>query len=273
MPRRTLSALALIALACAPPADSRPTAPQQVVFTAEDHAFTGPDSIAPGVTSIQMVNRGEQTHHLILARLDEGKTLDSVIAVLSSEPIVIPEWIHLVGAASEVTPGDSTGAVMDLKPGNYLAFCVIPDQTTGAPHMVLGMSRTMVVQGARHDAPLPTNAVDLRLSEFTYQIPKLAAGTHTFRVINDGVQPHEVILVRLAEGATMEQFVAAFAPGAAAPPPGRQMGGSGALSADEENWWTVTLTSGNYAMICLVPDPVSGVPHLAMGMATAFTIE
>jgi hypothetical protein len=113
---------------------------------------------------------------------------------------------------------------------------------------------------------------EIRLSDFTYALPALTAGTHTFKVVNAGPQPHEAQLIRLNDGVTMEQYLAAMAPGATAPPPGTDLGGSGAISQGIDNWWTVTLAPGNYLVVCFVPDPADGKPHVMKGMVQQFTV-
>ncbi len=72
--------------------------------------------------------------------------------------------------------------------------------------------------------------------------------------------------MRLNDGTTPQQFLAALAPGAAGPPPGAFLGGPGALSMGEGDYWTVTLKSGTYLLLCFVPDAASGAPHFVMGM-------
>ena len=42
-------------------------------------------------------------------------------------------------------------------------------------------------------------------------------------------------------------------------------GGAGFVSFD--------LPAGDYAAICQIPDPASGKPHLALGMAKGFTVK
>ncbi|MEX0692759.1 MAG: hypothetical protein WD934_05830 [Gemmatimonadales bacterium] len=66
MRRLLLTSVAVVALgACA---GAEPAMPQDVAFTATDFAFTGPDTIAPGVTTIRMENHGENPHHRSAAR-------------------------------------------------------------------------------------------------------------------------------------------------------------------------------------------------------------
>lgn len=270
--RRPLLALAFLA-ACAPAPDApEATAPQAATFTATDFTFTGPDSLAPGITMFQVVNAGAQDHHLMLAQLDSGKTAQDVIDAFSASSSSVPAWMIWRGGASAVAPHDSTGAVTDLVEGRYVVLCFVPDPADGAPHFMKGMHKEIVVRGPRHEAQPPVADAEIRLSEFAFATPAMTAGTRTFAVVNDGKQVHELQLVRLNEGATVEALMASYAPGApAGPPPGVSVGGSGAISPGLTNYWTVTLPAGNYVLLCHVPD-VDGAPHSVKGMVQAFSI-
>ena len=248
-------------------------APQEVSFTAQEFAFSGPDSIAPGVTRITLVNGGTQPHHLIFGRVDEGKTVADVMAGLKANPQAAPLFLSYRGASNIILPGDSSSSVSDLPAGHYLLICFVPDPADNTMHAMKGMTRELVVAGQRHEAPLPTADAEIRLSDFAFTSGEIAAGTHTFHVVNDGPQIHEIQLVRLNDGATTEQFLAGLAPGAAGPPPGAFLGGPGALSKGESDYWTVTLKPGRYIFLCFVPDTASGAPHFAKGMVRELTVS
>jgi uncharacterized cupredoxin-like copper-binding protein len=173
-----------------------------------------------------------------------------------------------------VLAGDSSASVADLAPGRYVAFCFIPDQTDGGkPHVMKGMIKEFVVAGPAGTAPAPVATTEIHLTEFSFSPTTLAAGTHTIKVINDGKQTHEIALTRLNDGATAESFLAALAPGAKGPPPGRPMGGNGAISPGQSNYLTVTLTPGTYLLLCFVPDPSDGAPHIMKGMVQTITVS
>jgi uncharacterized cupredoxin-like copper-binding protein len=252
---------------------SAPAAPQQVRFTAREFAFSGPDSIAPGVTRITMVNAGTQPHHLILGRVDDGKTVADVEAGMKEHPQAAAPYLSYRGASNMIMPGDSSSSVSDLPAGHYMLICFVPDPVDQTPHAFKGMTKEIVIAGPRHEAPLPTSDAEIRLRDFAFVAGDIAAGTHTFHVLNDGPQIHEIQLVRLNEGATAQQFLAGLAPGAAGPPPGVFLGGPGALSAGEGDYWTVTLKPGKYLFLCFVPDLTSGAPHFAKGMIRELTVS
>ena len=278
MSRPTAAALLLVLAACGGadrPADQPSTPavvqPPVVTFTATDFAFQGPDTIAPGFTTLRMVNQGPQEHHLILARLDDGYTLDSLTAFMQKDPAGVPPFATWRGAANAVLAGDSTGSTVDLPAGRYALLCFIPDPATGAPHIVKGMLRELIVAGTPTGAAAPTASGELRLKDLGYTMPAWTAGTQTIHVINDGPQIHEAQLLRLEPGKTAKDYIATAVPGYKGPKAGRPVGGSGALGAGLDNYWTVTLEPGNYLLMCYVPGP-DGTPHIMKGMIQEFTV-
>lgn len=278
MLRRALPGLLLLS-ACSkpaetPPAEPTPAAPQVVTYTASDFAFTGPDTIAPGMTTVRLVNTGKQPHHLILGHLADGTTLDDVMKAMQADPNAEPAGLTWHGGAGAIGTADSSAATSDLAPGRYVAFCFLPDPTDGGkPHIMKGMLKEIVVAGTPNGAPAPMADVEIHLSEFAFSPTTLTAGTHTIKVINDGKQTHEIAIARLDDGATAESFIAAEAPGAKGPAPGKPAGGNGAISPGGSNYLTVTLTKGTYLLLCFVPDPADGKPHVMKGMVQTIVVS
>ena len=56
--------------------------PNVVTVTASDFKFDAPDTIAAGLTTIRLVNKGPGLHHVVLVRADEGTTSADVMAAL-----------------------------------------------------------------------------------------------------------------------------------------------------------------------------------------------
>ena len=277
--RPTAACVLLAATACGTGSDraadqpSSPPAilPPVVTFTATDFAFEGPDTIAPGFTTIRLVNQGSQQHHLILARLDDGKTLDTLMAFFQKTPNDVPPFATWRGASNSVVAGDSSGSTVDLPAGRYALLCFIPDAADGAPHIVKGMTRELIVAGTPTGAAAPTASGELRLKDLGYTMPAWTAGTQTIHVVNDGPQIHEAQLFRLEAGKSAKDYLATAAPGYKGPPAGVPLGGAGALGPGLDNYWTVTLAPGNYLLMCYVPGP-DGTPHIMQGMIQEFTI-
>jgi hypothetical protein len=273
-----LTAVAVVLLAaCAPKAEETPevvaTTPQELTFTATDFAYAGPDTVAPGLTTIRMVNNGTQEHHIILGRLADGRTAADLVAAFQANPNAEPDFVTWVGGAGSSMPGATSNGTQDLEAGTYVLICFVPDATDNmVPHFTKGMIKELVVAGERINAEAPTALGDIVMTDYAFVAPTITAGTHTLRVVNNGPQTHEVTVVRLNDGATMEQFMAALAPGATAPPPGTPVGGSGALSNGRTNWFSMTFAPGTYLLLCFVPDVADGQPHIMKGMVQQFTV-
>jgi len=253
-----------------PPAEPR----QAAVFIAKDYAFEGPDRIPAGLVSLQVVNRGTDLHHVQLVRLKDGRSAQDFAQAVKAEPSRLPAWAEFFGGPNAVEPGQSTEALLRLAPGSYVITCIIPDRK-GVPHVALGMHRPVAVavvhpqEGGREpSADLVIDQVD-----FGFSLPKpMTAGRHTVRVVNKGTQVHEVVVVRLAPGATLPQFLAALGPGASGPPPGHLLGGITGLEPQGTGFITEDWTPGRYGFLCFFPDPATGQPHFARGMQLQFDV-
>jgi uncharacterized cupredoxin-like copper-binding protein len=53
----------------------------------------------------------------------------------------------------------------------------------------------------------------------------------------------------------------------------KQMGGVGVIAPTGSAQVVINLTAGNYVLICFVPSPSDGVPHLAKGMIKSITVK
>lgn len=251
---------------------SRPGAP--VRFVAHDHGYAGPDRIPAGLTMIEIANEGRDLHHAQIVRLAAGRTAEDFVSALKADPTHWPGWVSFVGGPNGIVPGDRATAAMRLDPGSYLVLCLIPDKQ-GVPHVMLGMHKPLTVLPATRVA-FDEPASDLRITQrdFHFDLSQpITAGTHTIHVSNHGSQPHEVLVVQLAPGATVKDFVAAFEPGASGPPPGKPVGGIVGLDSGGRGYFTATFVPGHYALMCFLPDQRTGKEHLTQGMVSEFTVK
>jgi uncharacterized cupredoxin-like copper-binding protein len=170
-------------------------------------------------------------------------------------------------------PGQAAEITLNLAPGNYLLVCFVPS-ADHVPHIAKGMSRPMVVTGsAVADASLPAADVEIKLTDYAFGLSApLAAGQHVIRVVNTAQQTHEVQVVRLAPGKTGAD-VAAWIENMQGPPPGEPLSGVAGLGVGKSATFPLTLTPGNYALICFIPDAKDGKPHSAHGMIQNFKVS
>jgi hypothetical protein len=253
-----------------------------VRVVATDYAFQAPDSIPAGRTEIRLVNKGPELHHVSLFRLTNGKRLADLLEALKV-PGPLPAWATDVGGPNAPAPGSESNATLTLEPGRYAMLCFIP-ATDGQLHMRKGMVKEFAVvrpagaqarpaaTRAADAAPRPDVVMTLRDYAFDLSAP-ITAGTRTIRVRNAGPQAHEVLIARLAPGATAAQLLAFIEKPTGGPPPGAPLGGTTGMATGRENDVTIEFTRGEYAFICFVPDDKDGKPHLAHGMVRQVRVE
>ena len=102
------------------------------------------------------------------------------------------------------------------------------------------------------------------LSEDTFE----AGQTIAFNTPNTGDYPHEFVVLRLPEGATVEQMME----GAVAEEDVRFFGFAFAEPGETSSLGLTGLEAGTYTVVCFIDVP-EGIPHVARGMVTEFTVE
>jgi len=250
--------------------------PPVVHFTAKDFMFQGPDTIQSGMTTIVLHNDGPSLHHLMLVRLDSGKTvadLKTAFADLKPGLDMPPAWAVPSGGVNPPMPGSDTQATLMIKPGNYAVVCVVdvPDHVL---HVDKGMIKSLtVVPSTTPSAPAPKSDMTLALVDFAFApSTPFTAGHHVVKVVNNGKQPHEFELIKLGPGKTMDDL-AKWGQTFQGPIPGTSLGGAAPMAPGDVEYVSLDLTPGNYAALCFVVDPASDMPHLAKGMVLPFTIS
>jgi hypothetical protein len=242
-------------------------------YVAEDYGFSGPDRLPSGAVTIRVLNRGKELHHLQFVKLTHGRSATDFNALLKRRGATIPPWALFSGGPNAPVPGGEAAATVNLTPGTYLLVCLIPDKT-GTPHVALGMQKLVRVEGAEH-AKRNAEEHDLFIDQVDFDFGffgPIKAGPHTFHVRNHGTQPHEVLVVQLATGASVKDFVA-YRPESMEPPPGVPVGGITGIGKGGEAFFSVNLSPGRYGLVCFFPDPITGVPHFTRGMMSEFMVR
>jgi hypothetical protein len=230
-----------------------------------------PDTITAGWTTIHLVNDGTQLHHLQLVRLDSGKTSQDLAAALKN-PGPPPAWAAFVGGANAPDPKSEATTTVDLKAGNYAVLCLV-DLGDHIPHFAKGMVHPLTVTASTTPSTEPTNDASIALGDYTFTFDHpLTAGKHMVKVTNKGPQPHEVELVRFADGKSMKDL-GAWIQKMDGPPPASAIGGVPAIMPGSASYVSLDLAPGNYAVICFIPDMKDGKAHLEHGMVKEFKVN
>lgn len=253
--------------AAEPPAAPAANTPNVVEISAREYAFDAPKQIPAGLTTFRFMVNGKEPHHGIMVRLDEGKTFEDLAAAIK-KPGPQPSWAHLDGGMMIGDPEKGSNVTMNLMPGKYALICFIPSPD-GVLHVAKGMFLPIEVTPPAGPAIAEPEAdVVLRLVDYDFEFSKpLTPGAHVIRVEAAPGQPHELVLIRLGDGVTVQQVVAAEMGQTKGPRPSYTfVGGVAPMDGGRHAYINATLEPGNYGLICFMPDAKDGKPHLMHGM-------
>ena len=264
----TTALLGLAATSCSSDSDAyadtnadRPT----MTITASDTDFTLPSEVPSGLVDVELRTDGSTIgHHLLIARLNDGVTLQQVKDAEVSE---LFDLIQIKGGNGTVEPGASASMTFEFEPGNYFIYDN-PQSDVPPAHTF-----TVVDSDKRGVEPTAKGTVSMGPG-MQFSVPDDFDGRGVWRFVNnDTTLSHESALVRLADGATPADVVTWAQTFEGPPPFTGEFGGMGALGPGEQGWMDLEPGEpGDYALICFVPGP-DGRPHVMLGMVAAVTVR
>jgi hypothetical protein len=251
---------------------------QVLVIEAVEYAFKTMGSIPGGPTTVQLRNRGAESHQAQLLLLNPGVAPDQVREALRQGPGAAAPLATFTGGPGIVAPGATSEVVLDLRAGQYLIACFVPGPDHIA-HAAKGMLLPLTVGAPTTTMPMPAVAGTITLRDFAFAMPAtFPAGRRLYQVVNAGPSAHELQLLRPAPGKTVADVLAwngRFAnPGtdpAAGPLPADSIGGMQTLSAGGSGTLVLDLPPGAYVAACNVHDQ-SGATHAHLGMIQGFSV-
>lgn len=203
-------------------------------------------------------------------RLNDGVTMDDLNAALTNpeDPFAALAMVTLLGAGSNTTDGRT---IYDLEPGQY-AYVDMPEN---APPSAVSFTA-----GDASGATAPEAEVTVNLVDFNFAIPaEIESGPQVWQINNQGEQWHEMAVMKMNEGVSMDDVMALIMSEESqdGPPPLEQLGELVAFWAPsgpgETAWVTWDLEPGNYTVLCFLPDITGDFsPHLAHGMFAELTV-
>jgi hypothetical protein len=265
--------------------------PNVVSVTATEYVFEAPDSVAAGWIAFRMANQGNDVHYGHIVQLEPGRTIPEMVdayavAIRTSGPR--PKWVRRFGGPGGTAPGGFSSVTQYLEAGSYVWICPVED-SAGHPHFAKGEFKPFVVYPSGSDvgrqAGTPKADVVVRLADYAFATdPPFRSGRQMIRVENTGVQPHDLVLMKLVPGKTVEDVRTGMNPerprrsGLPADPPppldslGTLMGGIAAIGSGIEAFFEADLTPGEYVLICMTTAP-DGRSHIEHGMIQQISVR
>jgi uncharacterized cupredoxin-like copper-binding protein len=278
--------LALVLAACSPAApaaapSAAPTEPAaepksipEITIDAADFSYAAPESINAGWVRVKLTNSGKEPHHVQFLRLNDDVTLEQFQEALQQDQGPALALVKNMGGVGAIAPTGSAQALINLTAGDYVLICFVPSPSDHVPHLAKGMIKHIAVQESTGAAAKePTTDLTVTMKDFLFDLPEtLPAGPKIIKVTNRGPEPHELNLLRLAEGKTVED-VKQFLTAPNGPPPFTPVGGINGLDAGLSGYIEFDFQPGTYVAICNIPSPkAEGHPHSTLGMIKAFTV-
>lgn len=268
-----LAAFALGLTACGDDDDDGDTGQPQAfeVEVTEDvgaSRVSAPESVEPGAVEIRFSNNGQQSASLAIVPIASGHTPDEVTqagAAWGDKGKPLPEWITFAGGIGSTKPGGSAIATVDLEPGEYAAFDI--EGRGEKPYA------EFTVEGDE-GAELPESTGTIEASEYKFETSGLTAGSHPVLIQNNGAEPHHVVAAPLKPGKTIDDVKDFVKTEKGESPIDEQKSfNTMIVSGGQKEVVDLALESGDYALLCFVPDRAGGPPHALKGMVATATVQ
>lgn len=229
---------------------------------------TAPDTANPGAVEIRFTNSGQQSHSLEIVEIGEGHTAGEFKAAgeaWGEKGKPLPDWITFMGGIGSTKPGGTGVAVVELPAGEYAAFDIEGKGKT--PYA------EFTVEGDEGEG-LPEEPAVIEATEYDFTTSDLEAGSQQVRFENSGEEPHHVVAAPLKPGKTIDDVKQFIKTEKGEPPIQEQESFNTAiLSGGESQVVDLRLESGDYALLCFVPDRAGGPPHAVKGMAAVAKVQ
>jgi hypothetical protein len=261
-----LSAVSLGYTACGDDDDDGGTSqPQAFEVQASEEGretrVTAPESVNPGAVEIRFTNDGERDHSVQIIRIGDGHTAAEVKKAgdaWAQGQGELPDWIGFVGGVGSTRPGGTGTATVDLSAGEYVAYDV--EGEGGTPYA------EFTVEGDEGEA-LPDVPARIEASDYDFAATQLEAGSQPVLLTNSGEEPHHLAAAPLKQGQT-EADVTRYIKSEKGPSPivESKAFDTAIVSGGESAVVDLRFESGDYALLCFIPDRKGGPPHALKGM-------
>jgi hypothetical protein len=239
----------------------------QTTEEGKETRVTAPPSVTPGAVEVRVSNEGKESHSIHIVQLGDGHTAAEVTEAgegWGEGGGELPDWIRFMGGIGDVPPGGSAVSVVDLPEGDYAAFDI--EGNEGSPYA------EFTVEGDE-GAALPEVDATIEAVEYGFTAGGLRAGSQQVRIENAGEEPHHVVAAPMKPGATEDDFLKAIRADKTPPIDESKAFSTAIISGGESEVVDLRFESGEWGLVCFIPDRAGGPPHAFKGMAQVITVE
>ena len=263
-----IACIPLSLAACGDDDDEGSDAPQAFEVEANDDGVTAPEAADAGAIEIRFTNTGKKDHGAQVIKIGDGHTAAEVLKAgeaWGEKGGSLPEWVTFHGGVSNMRPGESGTAVVDLDAGEYAVFDIESDADDA-------FAEFTVEGDGGEDLPETDGTVEAR--EYSFTGDGLTAGRGQVTFDNVGGEPHHLVASPIKPGKTIGDVRNFIKTEKGAPPfSEEETVDTAILSGGTRAVIDVDLQSGDYAFLCFVPDRAGGPPHAVKGMISAASVE
>lgn len=257
----------------------------QTTYVAKEYGFSGPDKLKAGYLELRMQNMGKQPFMMMVLGLKPGTGKPELLAALKKTMTLghnAKAWEELYaravthGGVGMTLPGQTGKVGLVLAPGRY-ALIAPGANEQGKPLPELGMFKLIEVVSQGKPAPMPKTDLKVPMYDFAFAFPGgLKPGKQIWEIVNNGQEPHELVMVRLLPGKTVQEakaFMHAENPQGEPPVDFSSMVATGILSEGQRMALEVNLQKGTYLVTCFLPALKNSKPHHDLGMEMSFEVR
>jgi hypothetical protein len=248
----------------APSAALASASASEVIVELTDERQVIAETLPAGIRRVTANNTGQAWHAVIFRRLNEGVTPEQFAAAFAENPFGSLALTTQLGGP-DVAPGASRPGYFQFQPGAH----VLVDNATAPPRFV---PFTVAASTEAAAAP-PAAAVTVEMKEHAFIMPtEIKAGAQWWQFTNTGQNVHQMGIVKLAAGKTLDDAVAWNETGEG-PEPFEWVEFWNVMSPGVTSWGELALPAGTYWVLDFLPDPTrEGQSNMALGMAKEIVV-
>ena len=275
--RRTLSRRAALGAAFAAVvgvAPSRSDAQRVLNVVAKGASIETPPTVPAGITTVRLTIKGGVRREVVVHRIPAGTTPENLVRGAAGRP---ERWFDQWSFGGPAAPRDSAldaTATVDLRPGRY-AIVAYEVDSAGRPRGDKYVWRDVTAMATSILIPdrfaVPDLTVRIKDSNVTV-LGTVRTGQRIVQVDNAGARPHELLIVRLRPGKTIDD-VRRWDRDRAESPPFFYVGGLTPMSSGVTAQTKLLLQRGVHVVLCAMRHGGARERDYQRGVMTSFMVN